>query len=121
MKHKSAYNKYIETMRKEDFLTFYSSCNPADYFSARELLAYSFPENARSLAGRYLIKKSICNYLDKPVKMNEIEILNNDFGKPDVYIGDDLLDVIGDAGIKKILCSISHSKNFITGMTILCF
>lgn len=121
MKHKTAYSKYVETIKKEDFLALYSSCNPADYFSPGERMAFSFPANAGSLAGRYLIKKSICNYLNEPGKMNAIEILNNDAGKPDVHIGDELVNAAREAGIKKILCSISHSKNFIAGMTIICF
>lgn len=121
MKHKPAYSKYVEIIKKEDFLVFYSSCNPQDYFSPGELKAFSFPANARSLAGRYLIKKTICNYLNKPGKMNAIEILNNYSGKPDIYIGDELVNAAGEAGIKKILCSISHSKDFIAGMTIICF
>jgi phosphopantetheinyl transferase (holo-ACP synthase) len=121
MKTKSSYAQYVETIKREDFLSFYSSCNPEDYFSVRELLTYKFPEKAGSLAGRYLIKKTICNYLKKPGKMCEIEILNDNSGKPDVFIGTGLLDAVGDAGIKKIICSISHSRNYIAGMTILCF
>jgi phosphopantetheinyl transferase (holo-ACP synthase) len=121
MKQKPAYSKYVETIKKEDFLTFFSSCKPEVMFSERELLAFPFPKNARSLAGRYLIKKTICNYLKKPGKMNEIEILNNDFGKPEVLFGADMLNTIEVAGIKKILCSISHSKNLIAGLTIICF
>lgn len=53
--------------------------------------------------------------------MHEIEIMNNDLGKPEVLLGANILNAIELAGIKKIHCSISHSKNFITGMTILCF
>jgi phosphopantetheinyl transferase (holo-ACP synthase) len=121
MTHKPVYSKYVETIKKEDFMAFYSSCNPADYFSPGELMAFSFPANAGSLAGRYLIKKTICDYLNKPGKMNAIEILNNESGKPDVHIGDELVSAVGEAGIKKILCSISHSRDFIAGMTIICF
>jgi phosphopantetheinyl transferase (holo-ACP synthase) len=121
MKPKTAYSKYVETIKKEDFLIFFPSCEPETLFSKRELLAFSFPENSRSLAGRYLIKKTICNYLDKPGKMNEIEILNNESGKPELFFREDMLKSIEVAGIKKILCSISHSKNIIAGMTIICF
>jgi phosphopantetheinyl transferase (holo-ACP synthase) len=121
MKQKPAYSKYVETIRREDFFSLYECCKPESLFSKRELLAFSFPKDARSLAGRYLIKKAICNYLNKPVSMSEIEILNNDSGKPEVVLGDQLLNTIEVAGIKKILCSISHSKNLIAGMTIICF
>jgi phosphopantetheinyl transferase (holo-ACP synthase) len=121
MKHKPAYSKHVETIKREDFFAIYSCGKPESLFSERELLTYPFPKNARSLAGRYLIKKTICNHLKKPGRMNEIEILNNDSGKPEVIFGSDMLDTIEAAGIKKILCSISHSKNIIAGMTIICF
>jgi phosphopantetheinyl transferase (holo-ACP synthase) len=121
MKQKTSYFKYVETIKKEDFIAIFSSCEPEELFSKKELLAFSFPKNAGSLAGRYLIKKSICEYLKEPAKMNEIEILNNDFGKPEVLFGTSILSVVEHAGIKKIHCSISHSKNLIAGMTIICF
>jgi phosphopantetheinyl transferase (holo-ACP synthase) len=121
MKQKTTFSKYVETIRKEDFLTFFSSCEPEVLFSKKELLTFSFPRNARSLAGRYLIKKTICNYLKEPGKMNEIEILNNNSGKPEVLFRAGMLKIIKIAGIKKVLCSISHSKNLIAGMTIICF
>ena len=121
MKQKPAYNKYIETISREEFFSLYECCKPESLFSERELLAFPFPKNARSLAGRYLIKKSICNYLDTPGRMSEIEILNNDSGKPEVILGTELINNTEVAGIKKILCSISHSKNLIAGMTIICF
>lgn len=121
MKRKSAYRKFVETIGKEDFLAFYSSCEPEKIFSKNELQVFSFPKNTRSLAGRYLIKKTICNFLDTPGKMNEIEILNDDFGKPEVLLLADMPGRAELAGVKKILCSISHSRNFIAGMTIICF
>jgi phosphopantetheine--protein transferase-like protein len=121
VKQKPAYRRYVDTIKKEEFIIFFSSCEPERWFSNRELEKFSFPQNARSLAGRYLIKRTVCDYIKEPGKMSEIEIINNDFGKPEVLLGADILNAIELAGIKKIHCSISHSKNFITGMTILCF
>jgi phosphopantetheinyl transferase (holo-ACP synthase) len=121
MMQKSIYLKYVETIRKEDFQTIFLSCEPRNLFSKRELGVFTFPKNARSLAGRYLIKKTICDYLKEPGMMNEIEILNDDFGKPEVLPGANMLNIIDLAGIKKIHCSISHSKNLIAGMTVICF
>ena len=121
MKQKPLYSRYVTTIKKEEFITLFSSCEPEKWFSNRELEKFSFPGNARSLAGRYLIKRTICDYIKEPGKMNEIEIINNDFGKPEVILGANILYAIELSGIIKIHCSISHSKNFITGMTILCF
>jgi phosphopantetheinyl transferase (holo-ACP synthase) len=121
MKRTSSYLKYVETIKREDFIAIFLSCEPETLFSKKELVKFSFPKNDRSLAGRYLIKKTICDYLKEPGKMNEIEIVNNASGKPEVVFGPKILPVIELAGIKKILCSISHSKNLIAGMTIICF
>jgi len=53
--------------------------------------------------------------------MQEIEIFNNDFGKPEVMMGEYMHQVLKRKGIKKVECSLSHSQNYITGMTIFCF
>jgi phosphopantetheinyl transferase (holo-ACP synthase) len=116
------YSKQVAMTKKEEFISFFSSCeNPERWFSYKELLEYPFPENAKSLAGRYLIKKTICNHINEHGNMHEIEILNNSFGKPEISLGINIRPAIERTGIKKILCSISHSKNLITGMTIFCF
>jgi phosphopantetheinyl transferase (holo-ACP synthase) len=117
-----AFKKYVETIQKKDFITFFSTFdNPDKMFSNKELERFSFPDNAQSLGGRYLIKKTICDYICAPELMNEIEILNNPFGKPEVSLGNGINPSIKKKGIKRILCSISHSKNYIIGMTIFCF
>jgi phosphopantetheinyl transferase (holo-ACP synthase) len=115
------YIKNVEIITKEDFHKLYLSHEPEDLFSKRELQVFSFPKDARSLAGRYLIKKAIFGYLKSPGKMNNIDILNDESGKPLVLIGKELKKEVEGAGIRKILCSISHSRNFIAGMTIICF
>jgi phosphopantetheinyl transferase (holo-ACP synthase) len=118
MKPKSTFTRYVDTIRKEEFMNFFLLCEPGKWFSNRELQAFSFPINAGSLAGRYLIKRTISNYLNDDRYIHEIEILNNEFGKPDIMLGENILSCIELSGIKKIHCSISHSKNFVTAMTI---
>jgi phosphopantetheinyl transferase (holo-ACP synthase) len=120
MEQESHYKKFVETINKEEFNSFFSNCQPEEWFSSRELKKFSSPGNAGSLAGRYLIKKTICDFLDEHQNMQEIEILNNDFGKPEVILGEKFLLTSKRAGVKNIQCSISHSRNFITGMTIFC-
>jgi phosphopantetheinyl transferase (holo-ACP synthase) len=122
MEQVKVYSKHVAMLKKEEFISFFSSCdNPEKVFSFKELQEYPFPENAKSLAGRYLIKKEICNHINDHDNMHEIEILNNSFGKPEISLGINIRSVIERTGIKKIHCSISHSKNLITGMTIFCF
>jgi phosphopantetheinyl transferase (holo-ACP synthase) len=121
MKQLSSFTRYVDIIKKEDFITIFSLCEPGKWFSSRELQAFSFPNNAGSLAGRYLIKKTIHNYVKEQEFNHEIEILNNELGKPEVLLGENILALLKLAGIKKIHCSISHSRNFITAMTIFCY
>jgi phosphopantetheinyl transferase (holo-ACP synthase) len=121
MEQSPAYSKHVDFIEKEAFIHLFSTIeNSERWFSGKELEAFSFPGNARSLAGRYLIKKRICDHISEPGCMNEIEIMNDSFGKPEIYFGKDIRNAIDRAGIRKILCSISHSRNYITGMTIFC-
>lgn len=121
MKPKSTFTRYVDTIRKEEFMNFFLSCEPGKWFSDRELKAFSFPINAGSLAGRYLIKRTICDNIKEHGYMHEIEILDNESGKPEVLLGENIHSSIDSAGIKKIHCSISHSRNFVTAMTIFCY
>jgi phosphopantetheine--protein transferase-like protein len=117
----SSFSKHIDTITKEEFLALYSSMKPEDIFSENELQKFKSPANSGSLAGRYLIKKSICQFIGDHQQMSEIEILNNDFGKPEVFFGVNIRKKLEIARVKNVCCSISHSKNYITGMTIFSF
>ena len=121
MDQTTSFYKIVDTIKKEEFMSFFNECEPAKWFSKRELETFSYPNNIRSLAGRYLIKRTICKFLGQNENMNEIEILNNDLGKPEISLGKNVLEKTRLAGIREIQCSISHSKNFIAGMTILCY
>jgi len=121
MKHNPVYSKSVSTIRKEEFISFYSTCEPGKWFSDKELKAFPFPGRAQSLAGRYLIKKAISDFLEEKEHIFEIEIFNNDFGKPEISFGEHMHQAMQRRGIKKVECSLSHSQNYITGMTIFCF
>jgi phosphopantetheine--protein transferase-like protein len=121
MKHNPEYSKQVSTIGKEEFRSFYLSCEPGKWFSDRELQVYPFPGRAQSLAGRYLIKKAISEFLEEKEHMHEIEIFNDDFGKPEVILGEHIHKAMKQKGIIKVECSISHSLNFITGMTLFCY
>jgi phosphopantetheinyl transferase (holo-ACP synthase) len=122
MEQSPEYIKHVDLIRKEEFIhLFNTSENPESWFSKKELEVFSFPKNVRSLAARYLIKKRICGHLGVPDLRRQIEILNDPYGKPEIILGENIRMVMKEAGIKRILCSISHSRNYITGMTIFCF
>jgi phosphopantetheinyl transferase (holo-ACP synthase) len=121
MKQKPVYQKFVEKIKKDEFISFYSTCDLREWFSPRELQVFTYPGNLNSLAGRYLIKRTICDFIKDHKSMHEIEILNNDFGKPAIVISSNILKAITNRGIRKIECSISHSMNYITGMTLFCY
>ena len=121
MDQATSFNKIVDTIKREEFLSFFSECDPMEWFSKKELDIFTFPNNIRSLAGRYLIKRTICKCLGINENMHEIEILNDELGKPEISLSKNILHKTTHAGIKEIKCSISHSKNFITGMTIFCY
>jgi phosphopantetheinyl transferase (holo-ACP synthase) len=121
MKRNPVYKKQVERIGKEEFLSFYGSCEPERWYSEREIRVYPFPGRAQSLAGRYLIKKAISEFLEEKEYMQEIEIFNNDFGKPEVILGEHIHQSMKRRGIKRVECSLSHSQNYITGMTLFCY
>ena len=118
---KTTFRKYVSRISRKEFDIFYNSCRPGEWYSEKELSRYPYPGCAGSLAGRYLIKKAIGEFINGNEYICEIEILNDEMGKPVIRLGEKIVPVISNSGIKRIECSISHSRNFFTGMTILCF
>jgi phosphopantetheinyl transferase (holo-ACP synthase) len=121
MKQHPVFCKKVERIGKEEFLSFFSACEPSKWFSNKELQAFPFPGRAQSLAGRYLIKKAISDFLEEKEHMFEIEIFNNHLGKPEVIFGKHMREAMNKRGVKKVECSLSHSFNYIAGMTVFCF
>jgi len=114
--------KHHDLISKAEFIRLFAEAEkPEAWFTENELNVFEFPRNAASLAARYLIKKRICEQVGAFEMKKEIEIMNDEFGKPELQYGDNMLAAIDKARIRKIMCSISHSRNFITGMTIICF
>ncbi len=109
----------VNKIPKEEFESLYPSLIEENWFSEKELQSYSFPKSSSSLAGRYLIKKAIADQLELDFDKSEIEILNNDFGKPEITFGSTVNQMLTQKGISKVFCSISHSRNMIASMTIL--
>ena len=119
MKEPPEYIKHVDVIRKEEFLYLFSTTEATGkWFSDRELGRFSLEKNAGSLAARYLIKKRICDHVGDVSYPQEIEILNDRYGRPKITLGKNIRMATGRAGIKGIHCSISHSRNYITGMTI---
>ncbi|MFH1321783.1 MAG: holo-ACP synthase [Bacteroidota bacterium] len=91
---------------------------PETLFTKQELKLYPVKNRINSLAGRFLIKKCIIEYLSCEKKYNEIEVINDDLGKPVIKLHDTVKKISEDLKIKSIYCSISHSKSRAAAMVI---
>jgi phosphopantetheinyl transferase (holo-ACP synthase) len=122
MEQDPGFIKHLDLIGKAEFIRLFAEEEkPEAWFTENEQRTFSMKRNAGSLAARYLIKKRICEQVGAFEMKKEIEIMNDDFGKPKLQYGDNMLAAMDKARITKIMCSISHSRNFITGMTIFCF
>ena len=112
--------KYVDRISREGFLNiFREQERPEDWFSEEELRLHPFPKNAGSLAARYLVKKRILEQTRVNARMNEIQILNDEYGKPEIVFDEKVKKELKNKGIDEILCSLSHSRNHIVAMTIM--
>jgi len=78
------------------------------------------------LGARFLVKRCVLDYLacEKGFKGNpyrEIEIMNNEVGKPFVRVFGEVQKCVHTLRIKDMFISISHSRNWTTGMVLFCF
>lgn len=122
MEQDPSYSKHVDLIGKDEFIRLFSTEeSTGQWFTKRELVNFPFDKYSRSLAARYLIKKRITGQLGTDGIQKDIEILDNALGKPELKLGKNALQAAKKAGIKDILCSISHSRNYITGMTVFIF
>lgn len=90
-----------------------------NFFTENELKLAEQKNVIKSLGARYLIKKSILEYLDIENKYKDIEIVNHSTGKPIVTFMASVKEKIRESGITNVQVSISHSRNFISSIVIL--
>jgi len=90
----------------------------ATIFQPIEMDKYFSKYNYSRLCGRYLIKKSLLDYF-KSFNYLDIGVLNDEKGRPVISIKGELLKQIKETGVKKVLCSISHSRNWVASMVVI--
>ena len=73
-------------------------------------------------AGRFAGKEAVSKFLGTgflgEFDLKDIEIKNNEFGKPEVTLYNKALAVFNDKGYKEISISISHSKEYAISMVV---
>ncbi len=84
----------------------------------RYSLRKAFPEQsfAARFAAKEAVLKALGTGLSGGIGWTEIEIVNNKIGKPEVKLGKKLTGRCGD---KKILISLSHTKEFAIAFAVL--
>lgn len=83
-------------------------------------------DRLRCLGARYIIKKCVLDYLasergSAPNNYTEIEVVNNELGQPLLKLFGAVRECVKELRIKELFISISHSKNWITGMVVFCY
>lgn len=105
--------KIIKELNVDDFNNqiCYSKYN--ECFTFKEIEKFGKKSNKASLAARYLIKKILIECLDDALKPIDIEILNNEYGRPQIFS-----KKISEDVQKKIHFSISHTKSIAIALVI---
>jgi len=85
-------------------------------FTQREL-DYSLSKEARflHLAARFAAKEAVAKALGRSFGWKEVELVNNDDGKPEVNLYGRARDAAGDAVIH---VSLSHTKNYAAAVAV---
>ncbi len=89
------------------------------YFIQDEIKSSENKHIIKSLGARYLIKKSIIDFLGLNEGYHDIEIKNDPKGKPVVKVQGNIKEILLERDIQKIHVSISHSKQYISVLVIL--
>lgn len=89
------------------------------YFTGKELKSVENKNVIKSLGARYLIKKSILDYLNMNNEYLDIEIENTRDCKPFVSFGGKVKEKINEQRIQNAQISISHSRNFVSTLVIM--
>ena len=93
-------------------------------FTAKEIsYCNQFKNKAERLAARYAAKESFLKALGtgwrNGISFDEIEILNDSLGKPDIHLTGTAKQIISDLKIESIHVSISHIKDLAIAFVII--
>ncbi|MCB2195750.1 MAG: hypothetical protein KQH79_07810 [Bacteroidetes bacterium] len=89
------------------------------YFIDKELKSVEHKNTIKSLGARYLIKKSILDFLNLGDEFNDIEIENEDTGRPLVKYSGKVRAAITSKNVRNVQISISHSRNYVTTLVVI--
>ena len=105
--------KIIKELNIDDFNNQISYSKYNEYFTVNEIEKFGKKNNKASLAARYLIKKILIEWVGDALKPIDIEILNNEYGRPQIFSKKISKDIQ-----KKIHFSVSHTKSMAIALVI---
>jgi phosphopantetheine--protein transferase-like protein len=79
------------------------------------------PDRLQRIAGRFACKEAILKVLGHgidEIELVDIEILNDSFGKPIVYLQNSALHYWRQIGFSELDVSITHHKDYAVGMAV---
>ena len=97
----------------DDFNNQISYSDYNEHFTINEIEKFGKKNNKASLAARYLIKRILIEWVGDALKPIDIEILNNEYGRPQIFSKKISKDIQ-----KKIHFSISHTKSMAYALVI---
>jgi holo-[acyl-carrier protein] synthase len=107
-------HKVIEKIISVDVIEkVFMSNDESIIFTKKELKQNETKNKTKSLGARFLIKQSVLEFLEMENAYQEIEILNNQEGKPEIEVTGHVKEKMKANSLHNIQISISHSKNHI--------
>ena len=91
-------------------------------YSEREIQYCSGKKNSiLNYAGRFAVKEAFIKAVstDKTIKLNEIEVVNNSNGKPEIVLNNVIKAVLKKKKAKKLSISISHTHDAAAAVCII--
>ena len=114
----------VEVFRMRDAIDKWGDGFLKKIFTDREI-GYSNSKrfSCQHFAARFAAKEAVVKAFGEPkkfpIKWTEIEILNDDEGKPMIKFHDDALKLKKKKKIERVILSMSHSKNYAVANVIL--
>lgn len=113
----------IEIDRVKDAMERYGKGFERKICTDRELKDLSGPSKFVRIAGRFAAKEAVVKAFgsakEKPLILNEIEILNEKDGSPRVSLTGKAAKLKTALKVKDVMLSISHSKNYAVASAII--
>ncbi len=100
----------------DSFLTKIFTPKVIEYSNSRR---FSFQHFAARFAVKEAVVKAFGDPRRNPIRWTEIEVLNDDEGKPIIEFHDDALKIKKKKKINDVIISMSHSKNYAIANAIL--